>query len=128
MQLSNIRQLTEKDVIAIEEYEVKSDDFEAFDIVIASDCYSDEELVEKDFIIGEVTINGVTYNVIHGFPGDEPNGVIYTSDFSTIVGLHWSGPRGLNPLLDWYLEIITSINDRGEEETDIPKSWFVGAP
>lgn len=121
-QVVNIRHLTNADIEKIKRLD--GDDVIEFDLVLANE-YSDEEFVEKDYIIGEVTIDGKLYNFIHGFPGDEPSAVIYTSDFSTVTGLHWIMDKGIDPLCDWYLDTVNIIDSDGEDETHIPKSWFI---
>jgi hypothetical protein len=134
--LTNIRQLTVKDVNEIERCiftecadneflmcaaNIDHENVTDLDFILAGE-YSDEDLISADYIIGEVTIAGVMYHFIHGFPGDEPCGVLYTPDFSRIVGLHWSMDYGDDPLSNWYLDSLVPDEDGTLQP---PTAWFI---
>lgn len=131
--VTNVRQLTPEDADVIIAAIKRDEDqtpfkYTDFDIVIAND-YDLQGFIEQDFVIGDVVIEGVAYKFIHGYPGDEPNGVLYTPDFKTICGVHWSQDKG-DPLTDWYLKSVNQYSRKSYEASDsegemqIPKTWY----
>ena len=126
-QVTNVRQLTPEDaeeIVAAIERDPDETPFKYsdFDIVIAND-YDLQGFIEQDFVIGDVVIEGIAYKFIHGYPGDEPNGVLYTLDFSVVCGVHWSQDKG-DPLTDWYLKSVNQYHDDCGGQMKIPKTWF----
>lgn len=133
--VTNVRPLTTADVDEL--IELLNNNFAPtdpkhtdFDLVTANDN-SQEQLVNQDFILGEVTIEGVTYKFMHGFPGDEPCGVLYTPDLQIVSPVHWSMDKGCDAITDWYLKSVNKYNQPTEDqdddsdfEMDIPKAWF----
>jgi len=125
--VTNVRQLTTEDVAEIWahiEKQDRDDKYNAFDMICSGND-SQERLIEQDFIIADLVIEEKFYKFIHGFPGDEPCGVLYTVDFDIVAGLHWSMDKGFDALSDWYLQNVNRYDgDEDDFETDIPKSWF----
>lgn len=127
-QVTNIRQLTVQDALAIWAIIEVSDNsdykFNAFDM-LSIDEYSERSFVDQDFVIGDVVIEEKPYRFIHGYPGDEPCGVLFTPDLSVVESLHWSADMGHGALNDWYLKSVNVYDDEEDDfETIIPKSWF----
>lgn len=108
MKLYDVKKLTISQVSEIRDF---SDDFDILD-----NYETDQDLSDADFIHGKVVINGIIYHMIHGFPGDEPQGVVYTPSFDEIYCVHWSSDDN-NPVTSWY---INSLENR-----QVPKEWFV---
>jgi len=53
--------------------------------------------------------------MIHGFPGDEPSGVIYTPTLDEIYEVHWRMESD-NKVTDWYLSSLVN--------KQVPNEWF----
>lgn len=126
-QVNNVRRLTIKDAKDIwtlieKDQDNANDKYNAFDMISSVD--NQEHFTEQDFVIGDVTIDGTWYNFIHGFPGDEPCGVLYTADLKIVEGLHWSMDRGFDKLNDWYLLSVNKYDEDDDFETIIPPTWF----
>lgn len=128
----NVRQLTCADadeISALVDLDVGADrmKYNDFDLILA-DEQTQQNLIDQDMIIGDVDIQGKPYKFIHGYPGDEPCGVIYNADLTVVSGLHWSADKGIDVITDWYLESVNDyyMDDDGEDEfeTVIPRTWF----
>lgn len=131
--VTNIRQLTTDDVGEIlallkKDPTTPRDKYNEFDIIIACDNTQDD-LIRQDYVIGDVIIDDVSYKFIHGFPGDEPCGVVYTADLTIVSSVHWSMDKGIDAICDWYLKSVNQYNepqddDDSEFEMTIPTTWF----
>lgn len=127
VKVTNVRQFTNADARKLEHMRANTD----LDIVFANE-YTDEEFAGADYIIADLILDGIEYVFIHGFPGDEPCGLLYKPDFSEVHSLHHSIERGESKVDDWYLDSTTFINEDAIDENDedyeyfnIPKDWFV---
>lgn len=122
--VTNVRQFTNADIQKLEHVKENQDLDFLFNVE-----RTDKELEEGDYIIADLVLDGEQYVFIHGFPGDEPVGILYKPDFSEITSLHHSIDRGFDKQNDWYLDSTTFINDEDNswdsEIFNIPKDWFV---
>jgi hypothetical protein len=121
IKVQNIRRLTTKDIEDIENQieNVREEDIDAFDIILA--CHLEEDgLEESNYIIGDVTLDR-KYTFIHGFPGDEPCGLLFSDDFTIVRELHWSADKGVDPLDDWFLDSYINVDD----ELEPPDEWVI---
>jgi hypothetical protein len=92
--LLNKRQLTVDDIKTF------SDEF----IGETDMCLNDrnqEDLNDGDFIIGIIEYNNKLYNLIHGFPGNNPRGLIYDNNYNIIAELEHSLDED-NDFIKWY--------------------------
>ena len=68
-------------------------------------------LLEQNYIFGVILFNNKVYMTIHGFPGDNPNGVIYNNYNDS----HKVGEMGMvDPLTSiqkWYIEVTEEVED-----------------
>jgi len=91
------------------------------DVVIDSDLYLYEDYVEDDFlgeqefIIVEMTYKGQTYTMIHGFPGDNPSGIIYNPASREIVARVGEGMTAETNLEKWYFNVTHDCMDYSSE-------------
>lgn len=82
--VENNRPLTLVDVENLYEYGFdKSLTSEDIGIV---DYENDDHLKESDYIISDIKIGDSHYYLIHGFPGDNPQGAIFNSHKTYLVG------------------------------------------
>lgn len=112
---SNIRQFTNEH-ISLFKIPEDADDFE----MIFNNSYSDQEFAEHDYVIGDLMMDGQNYIFIHGFPGDEPCGVVFNLDFSYICAVHHDDDANYDHITDWYLDSVLT-----EDGVKIPEEWFV---
>ena len=67
------------------------------------DYEDDEHLAESDWIIGDVIIGGKKYQIIHGFPGDTPIGMVFNDEVEFLVGAALGSNDVENDEIeDWY--------------------------
>ncbi len=74
------------------------------------DNLSDENLVDADFTYGKISHGTDTLNFIHGFPGDNPAGVIYDDQFK-VVGRVGEGMNVTNDLEQWYMDTTKDVTE-----------------
>ena len=87
-----------------------------FTELLSLECYEDDEyLVESDYVIFDLEINTVKYTMIHGFPGDNPAGVIFNENESYDIRNQGDNK---NEVYDWYNK--TTENGSNFEDS----SWY----
>ncbi len=84
---------------------------EFFENNLYIDAYNedDEGLMDSDYIIADLEINGKTYIMIHGFPGDNPIGVIFNDTEKHIVGEGLD--EKVNEVKNWYRTASNNSSD-----------------
>ena len=83
---------------------------------------TNQNLVDQGYIIGTIKIDSIVYTIIHGFPGDNPQGIIFNDSITCRVGecidangaigeWYHKVTDGLSEFSDpfWYLNIINAI-------------------
>ncbi len=82
------------------------------DIILAElyieDLDDDVYLSDADYVWCELEKNGKTYTMIHGYPGDNPLGLIFVKDGSEAVAHVGEGCDDKDEWQQWYLTQDTS--------------------
>ena len=85
------------------------------------DYEEDEELMEDNYVIGDIEINGKKYTMIHGFPGENASGVIYNQDEMHFVGQYIDAVEiDTIPLL-WYSYVTRNGSNYSHD-------WWYASP
>jgi len=128
-ELKNLRFLERKDLKRIPKSYVDETDMETED---------DKSLRDQDYLIGDLVAKNdqgeeLTYTIVHGFPGDNADGIIFGQS-KNILAYIGEGCRDVNPFTHWYLSLGEKINDifcKSEEDDprECPKcqDFFVSA-
>jgi len=101
--MTNVRTLTLKDA------EDSTEDF--WDEIGLSDYENDEHVKEQDWIIGDITFDGVAHIIIHGFPGDNASGIIYdpVGKKYYMIGEGMTEEDCLSAPQMWYLQVTNHV-------------------
>ncbi len=92
------RQLTLEDISSLSD--------EIADIMCLDEEYQDNEYFqEQDFIIGILRHNDIEYSIIHGYPGDNATGIVFSGD--TIIAHIGEGCDGdeCDHFASWYASL-----------------------
>lgn len=68
---------------------------------------SDRDCVESDCVLGELEYNGAAYSFIHGYPGDNPSGVIWNETEQFLVG-ECEKQLTADPVVTWYYALLAT--------------------
>lgn len=96
------------------------------------DSLENGDLESEDFVVWQVDILGHSYAFLHGFPGDNPIGLLLTNDKSELLAT--CGEGGRNPInksnkdvfvfLDWYDNITNNACNYNKIEFQASKLEF----
>lgn len=106
--------LISKETLTIDKCSTLSDD--ELDLLFLEDGeFDNESLAMEDYQTWTVEILGKIYNVIHGFPGDNPIGLFYKNDhayyqFGEALSNNYNDKVFTN-FLKWYTEISKDLTD-----------------
>ena len=130
--IENMRAFTVKDFRSLPNNIYKEMKFEE-----KSDIDINNDLIEENYIIGELTFNDEKYTIIHGFPDGNPTGIIFNNIHTYLIG-DITTDKSYGILQLWYMNITNNIKDfdkliiprpRLTQESDIslakPSSMFI---
>lgn len=78
------------------------------------DNYDEGYIRDQDFVLMELCMGVKKYNLLHGFPGDNPFGIVYTENGETVDFLG-SGIDPTTPFRKWYIEITENCSKHPSE-------------
>lgn len=101
-QVSNIRHLTVDDLPNIPRAYYDIADFSEAD---------NDSLKDEDYVLATLTCpNGSQYTILHGFPGDNADGIIYDNTLYILANIGESCDD-VNDLTHWYISLGDTANE-----------------
>lgn len=81
------------------------------ELVLEEPDVREKDLLEKDYVVWTVSINNELFTFYHGFPGDNPRGVLTKGESIVLLLFEGTGEVvdkckdvGATAFLDWYTE------------------------